>query len=110
FAEMVKNKPWTLATWQTIGGVEGIGVTFLEESFSGPNAPPEHRYHQQAARAVLKALLPEDEEKGERPLAAGTEIKGRRRPERALCEISGYADRPKNFADLLRVLDRALRL
>ena len=34
-------------------------MTFLEETFSASTAPPEHRFHQKAAQAVLKALLPE---------------------------------------------------
>src|SRR5262249_13718415 len=56
FAEMVKGKPWTPTTLQTVGGAEGVGVAFLEETFSAPTAPPEHRLHQQVARAVLQAL------------------------------------------------------
>src|SRR5205085_1659467 len=59
FAEMVKGKPWTPATLRQVGGAEGVGVTFLEETFSAATAPPPHRLHQKAARAVLKALLPE---------------------------------------------------
>src|SRR5262249_55289052 len=66
FAEMVKAKPWTPATLRQVGGTEGVGVTFLEETFSAATAPPEHRLHQEAARAVLKALLPEQ----------GTDLKG----------------------------------
>ena len=69
FAEMMKGKPWTPATLKEVGGTEGVGVTFLEETFSAATAPPEHRYHQKAARAVLKALLPE----------SGTDIKGHMR-------------------------------
>ena len=59
FAEMMKGKPWTPSTLKEVGGTEGIGVNFLEETFSATTAPPEHRYHQKAARAVLNALLPE---------------------------------------------------
>ena len=33
FAEMAKGKPWTPATLREVGGMEGIGVTFLEETF-----------------------------------------------------------------------------
>ena len=66
FAEMVKGKPWTPATLKEVGGTEGVGVTFLEETFTASTAPPQHRLHQKAAQAVLKALLPE----------AGTDIKG----------------------------------
>ena len=41
FAEMVKGKPWTPATLREVGGTEGVGVTFLEETFSSRPAPPE---------------------------------------------------------------------
>ena len=34
FAEMMKGKPWTPATLREVGGTEGVGVTFLEETFS----------------------------------------------------------------------------
>src|SRR5262249_52083595 len=34
FAERMKGKPWTLASLKAVGGTEGVGVTFLEETFS----------------------------------------------------------------------------
>ena len=40
FAEMVKGKPWTPATLREVGGTQGVGVTFLEETFSASTAPP----------------------------------------------------------------------
>ncbi len=100
FAEMVKGKPWTPATLREVGGTRGVGVTFLEETFSSPQANPKHRLHQKAAQAVLKALLPE----------IGTDIKGQMRSERELQEAAAYADRPREFADLLHILDNELRL
>jgi len=100
FAEMVKGKPWTPATLKEVGGTEGVGVAFLEETFSAAGASPEHRYHQKAARAVLKTLLPE----------SGTDIKGHMRSRAELLEASGYASRPKDFDDLLRMLDSEIRL
>ena len=36
---------------KAVGGTAGVGVTFLEETFSAATASPEHRYHQKAARA-----------------------------------------------------------
>ena len=33
FAEMMKGKSWTPATLKAVGGTEGVGVTFLEETF-----------------------------------------------------------------------------
>ena len=52
FAEMMKGKTWTPTTLKEVGGTKGVGVTFLEETFSASTSPPEHRYHQKAARAV----------------------------------------------------------
>src|SRR5205085_6419602 len=100
FAEMMKGRPWTPASLKEVGGTAGVGVTFLEESFSAATAPPEHRYHQKAARAVLKTLLPE----------SGTDIKGHMRSDQELLHASGYASRPKDFADLLHILDSEIRL
>src|SRR6202162_4836259 len=44
FAEMMKGKAWTPSALKEVGGTEGVGVTFLEETFSAATAPPEHRY------------------------------------------------------------------
>jgi serine/threonine protein kinase/formylglycine-generating enzyme required for sulfatase activity len=100
FAEMVKGKPWTPITLKEVGGTEGVGVTFLEETFAASTAPPQHRLHQKAAQAVLKVLLPE----------SGTDIKGTMRSHAELLVASGYASRPRDFDDLLRILDGELRL
>ncbi len=40
FAEMVKGKPWVPAMLRAVGGTEGVGVTFLEETFSAAAAAP----------------------------------------------------------------------
>jgi hypothetical protein len=100
FAEMMMGKPWTPASLKAVGGTEGVGVTFLEETFSAATAPPEHRYHQKAARAGLKALLPE----------TGGDIKGHMRSHAELLKASGYGNRPKDFDDLIRILDNEIRL
>jgi serine/threonine protein kinase/formylglycine-generating enzyme required for sulfatase activity len=100
FAEMVKGKPWTTATLNEVGGIEGLGVTFLDETFRASKAPPQHRLHQKAAQAVLNALLP----------ATGTDIKGKIRSYAELLEASGYASRPRDCDDLIRILDSELRL
>jgi serine/threonine protein kinase len=100
FAEMMKGKPWTPATLKEVGGTKGVGVTFLEETFSASTAPPEHRVHQKAAQAILKALLPE----------SGTDIKGQMKSRQELLEASGYAGRLTDFDDLIHILDPELRL
>jgi serine/threonine protein kinase/formylglycine-generating enzyme required for sulfatase activity len=100
FAEMVRGKPWTPATLREVGGMAGVGVTFLEETFRSPSANPRHRLHEKAARSVLKALLPE----------TGTDIKGQMRSRQQLQQTSGYAGRERDFAELIRILDGELRL
>jgi eukaryotic-like serine/threonine-protein kinase len=100
FSQMIKDKPWTQATLRAVGGLEGIGATFLEESLAGPAANPEHRLHQQAARRVLRAVLPE----------GGADIKGHMRSYQELKDASGYAQSPRDFDTLLEILSTELRL
>ncbi len=100
FAEMMKGKAWTPAALKEVGGTEGVGTAFLEETFSSASAPPERRYHQKAARAVLKALLSE----------SGADIKGHMRSYAELLQASGYASRPRDFNELMRILDGEVRL
>jgi len=100
FAEMMKSKAWTPQSLRDLGGTAGVGVTFLEETFSAPTAPPAHRYHRDAIRAVLQNLLPE----------AGQDIRGAMRLREDLLTASGYTRHPNEFQELLNVLDRGTRL
>jgi len=100
FAEMMKGRPWVVASLKEVGGVGRLESTFLRETFCAAKAPPAHRYHQQAARRVLKALLPE----------SGSGIRAGSQPREHLLEVSGYAKRPAVFEELLRILDGELRL
>ncbi|MFN0054391.1 MAG: protein kinase domain-containing protein [Planctomycetales bacterium] len=100
FADMIKEKPWVPATLREMGGTTGIGVAFLEETFSGAHAPPAHRRHQRAARGVLKELLPD----------RGTNIKGRMHAREQLLAASGYGAQPAEFDELVTLLDQELRL
>lgn len=100
FAEMMKDRPWTPSALAAVGGTAGIGVKFLEETFAATFAVPEHRFHESAARAILKALLPEP----------GAVIKGHMRATGELVAASGYAGRPERFDEVIRMLDRELRL
>lgn len=100
FSEMVKSRDWTPATLKAIGGIEGVGVTFLEEAFSAANAPAQHRMHEAAARAVLQLLLPDLDHN----------IKGTMRSRDELLSASGYASRAADFEDLMQILHKELRL
>ena len=100
FAEIVKGKPWTPATLRDVGGAGGVGVSFLEETFSARTADPRYRRHQEAARAVLEALLPQ----------AGSDMKGRVRSYPELLDLSGYGKKPRAFKELMGILDGETRL
>jgi eukaryotic-like serine/threonine-protein kinase len=96
FADMVKGRTWSPATLKDVGGTQGVGVAFLEETFSSPTL----RSHLKAAQGVLKALLPE----------GGTNIKGHMRSYEDLVAASGHATHPGELDNLLRTLDRDARL
>ena len=100
FAEMMRGRPWSAESLAQIGVRTGVGLAFLEETFSGPTAPPSHRMHQKAARNVLKALLPE----------SGSNIRGRACREEELRQASGYQAHPNHFAELMHILDSEVRL
>ncbi|MCA9264142.1 MAG: SUMF1/EgtB/PvdO family nonheme iron enzyme, partial [Planctomycetales bacterium] len=99
-AEMMKDKPWTERTFRELGGSSGLGVTYLEEIFSGSTASPNHRQHEQAARRMLAALIPD-----------GTvTLKGPSRSYDELKLITGCPGGSAQFDRLLQLLDAELRL
>ncbi|MFN0051746.1 MAG: protein kinase domain-containing protein, partial [Planctomycetales bacterium] len=102
FADMMKAKPWTVHSLHAVGGAAGIGAAFLEETFSAATAPPAHRYHEAAARRILKTLLYIP--------GQATSIKGRMRSRADLMDACGYNRRPQDFDDVLGILDGELRL
>lgn len=98
YAEMMKNKAWTVQTLRQLGGIEGVGSAFLEESF-GHQANPKHRLHEGGAKQVLQSLLPEP----------GTLISSTMKSYDELKSASGY-NRDDEFMELIQVLDGDLRL
>ncbi len=100
FAEIMRGKAWTIENLLAMGGAKGVGLAYLNETFSVSTAPPEHRFHQKAARNVLRALLPE----------SGTNIRGHMRSFAELKAASGYDNRPKDFDELITILDTEVRL
>jgi serine/threonine protein kinase/tetratricopeptide (TPR) repeat protein len=100
FCEMMKSKPWTPNILAELGGISGVGVTFLEETFGDGHVPIQYRQHQEGVRGLLGALLP----------AAGPNIKGHSRQLSELKKAAGYEERPKEFAELVNFLDKQLHL
>jgi eukaryotic-like serine/threonine-protein kinase len=101
FAQMFHSKKWNLEELKAVGGIEGIGTRFLEETFNSTSGDTEkYRKHKDGAIAILKALLPEE----------GADIKGGGRSAANLMEDAGYQTRPQEFERLLGYLDSDLRL
>jgi hypothetical protein len=97
---MVKGRPWTPETLRELGGSQGVGVAFLDETFCARSANPRHRRHERGAREVLAALLPKP----------GSPIKGHVRSYPELLDLSGYGHRPREFKELMKILDGETRL
>ncbi len=87
FADLMKTRPWILSSLDEVGGVGGVGVTFLEETFAARTAPPSHRVHEEAVPKVLQALLPEVRHRHQRRACS--------RPQQ-LREAAEYHDRDHN--------------
>jgi serine/threonine protein kinase/formylglycine-generating enzyme required for sulfatase activity/tetratricopeptide (TPR) repeat protein len=100
FAEIMKTRDWTLAELEQLGGLQGVGVRFMRDSFEGRSAPESHRSHQPAAMKVLSSLVP----------GMGVQIKGGQRTLEQLQVASGYVRRPNEFAQLIRILEYDLKL
>jgi hypothetical protein len=100
FAETLKGKPRTPATLRDVGGVAGVGVTFLEETLGERTPNPTRRLYAKACRTVLAALLPE----------AGMDIKGTIRDQASLAAAAGLERQPRELDEVLRILDGELRL
>jgi serine/threonine protein kinase/formylglycine-generating enzyme required for sulfatase activity len=100
FADLMKDRPWTPASLVEVGGAEGVGLRFLEETFTARTARPDLRALEKPARALLGALLPE----------RGSDIKGRLRSRQELAQACGIADDSPRLARLLEILDRELHI
>ncbi len=94
FAEMMKDREWTAAELRRMGGLAGVGVRFLEDTFSSSLARPEARRCEPMARKILEQLIP----------ATTATIKG---PIRTVDELRGglgSGARPEEFQRGLRFL------
>ena len=96
----MKSREWVPKSIEEVGGVSGVGVRFLEETFGDKYATIQIRKHQQAVRGILSGLLP----------STGTDIKGHNRSSTELQKAVGYETKPGEFAELINLLDKNLRL
>jgi serine/threonine protein kinase len=94
-AEMLKGRAWAPSTLRELGGEEGIRQKYLEDTFSGPHAPPQHKLHEKAIRRVLSCLLPDEQHV----------LKGAMRSREELLGASEYSGRERDFDEVLQILD-----
>ena len=97
---MMKAKPWTPATLKEVGGTEGVGVTFLEETFSA--TPPPARTPSSPKSGPCRPQSPAP--------GTGHGHQGQHAVPPGADGSSGYGDRPEDFDDLIRILDNEVRL
>ena len=99
FVEMARGKPWSTDMLREIGGLDGLGVKFLEETL-GAGAPARRRRHEKATRRLLESLLPDSQSAGHARLRSESELRS----------CSGYERRPHELEQLLQMLDVDLKL
>jgi serine/threonine protein kinase/formylglycine-generating enzyme required for sulfatase activity len=99
FAEMMKNREWSPHSLADVGGIEGLRVSYFEETFGQQSSHPKYRLHEKGVRSVLKQLMPEP----------GTDIKGKMKSWDELKYSSEYESDEK-FDELIQVLDNETRL
>lgn len=100
FAQMVRNRPWTPATLQMVGGAQGVGIRFLEDTLGSPSAPLPYRVHQTAVREILRVLLP----------PPGTDIKACTRTSAELAKAANCPVDSSEFQQLIAILEEETRL
>ena len=103
FAQMLSEKEWSPSTLQEVGGAEGVGVAFLEDTFETERGRRRYQFSQAdlgLCRCILKALLPD----------FGTGIKGGMKIEEELLKKSGYGGDENQSRRVLRILDGETRL
>ncbi|MFM7923043.1 MAG: hypothetical protein ACKPJJ_22715, partial [Planctomycetaceae bacterium] len=105
FVEMFGSRDWTPEQYREVGGVDELGVRFLEDSFRRED----NRRYSTAAQRVLQQLLPveeiQDTDESQR-------IKGAMQSRSQLQQAAGggtnYPD--DKFGTLMDILEKSLRL
>ncbi|MCR9199320.1 MAG: serine/threonine-protein kinase, partial [Planctomycetaceae bacterium] len=100
FAEMMRNRKWLPDSFRRVGGALGLGVSFLENSFTGPGSPPNRRALESDCRRVLQTLMPK----------TAADIKGAQCSEADLRSLLQQPDSSEHFDQVISILDADLRL
>ena len=100
FAEMFKSRDWSITELKSVGGAQGVGQRFLQETFGGGSSSKRYQMQNDSAKAVLGALLPE----------SGSDIRGAMKSESVLMRAANLENNSAKFNQLTKTLDQELRL
>ncbi len=100
FAEMFKNRDWSLKELQSIGGVSAVGTRFLEETFESKFTPAYLRRIKPDAQIILEQLLPD----------SGVNLKGHMQRLEILTDAAGEESESTRIERAVGILNDELRL
>ena len=98
--EMLQGIEWKPEILRKKGGSQGIIKAYLETVFCAEHPNPRYRQHRDAAKAVLRALLPRWIDARKPPI----------RPQELLVKIAGYQNSMLDWHGLMQILDAEIRL
>ena len=99
FAEMFKDREWTVKELKSVGGVAGVGEQFLESHF-GDEGNRLHRIYRKQVQAIFEELLPE----------AGTKIRGVMKSREDLMAAAKCENDKATFDKIIHLLETELKL
>ncbi len=100
FAQMMRDRTWESTELKRMGGWKGVGVRYLEEMFSDPEAPRAIRGFLPEVSAILERLLP----------CGNRDMKGSMVAETELKQVSNMVGRADEFEQVLEILLNSTRL
>ena len=98
--QMIRGMEWKPEILSKKGGFQGMIKAYLQNELCAEHANPRYRQHRDAAKAVLRALLP-------RWMASGTLPM---RPQDVLAKTAGYHNSMRDWEELMQILDAEMRL
>ena len=101
FAEMFKLRNWEQSELKSIGGIKGVGEAFLEYHFGDDSQQSRYKPYREQVQNALEALMPDE---------SNSHIRGALKSEIELRKNAGFANDEAGFDELLKILERDLRL
>ncbi len=100
FAQMMRDRAWESRELKRMGGWKGVGVRYLEETFSDPEAPRAVRSFLPEVSAILERLLPIGKRDMKGSMVAETDLK----------QAANMVSRADDFEQVLEILMNSTRL